>query len=110
MVAGVDGDHRCRRAVPAGPVGDRLRTGFALNGETSGLRSLAAPVRDRSGAMVAAVGAAVHLRHLTVWNAPLESVMSRLEAPLRRATTEILIRLGHRPQAWSEAALAMFFE
>ncbi|GGM94408.1 IclR family transcriptional regulator [Streptomyces fuscichromogenes] len=74
------------------------RTGFALNDEelAPGLRSLAAPVRDRSGAVVAAVNVAVHL---TVWNASVESVMSRLEAPLRRATTEISTRLGHRPQA-----------
>lgn len=56
------------------------RTGFALNDEelAPGLRSLAAPVRDRSGAVVAAVNVAVHL---TVWNASVESVMSRLEAP-----------------------------
>lgn len=74
------------------------RTGFALNDEelAPGLRSLAAPVRDRSGAVVAAVNVAVHL---TVWNASVESVMSRLEAPLRRATTEISTRLGHRPQS-----------
>ncbi|WKX14282.1 IclR family transcriptional regulator [Streptomyces sp. NL15-2K] len=74
------------------------RTGFALNDEelAPGLRSLAAPVRDRSGAVVAAVNVGVHL---TVWNASVESVMSRLEAPLRRATTEISTRLGHRPQA-----------
>ncbi|MEW2401827.1 IclR family transcriptional regulator [Streptomyces sp. NPDC046862] len=74
------------------------RTGFALNDEelAPGLRSLAAPVRDRSGAVVAAVNVAVHL---TVWNASVESVMSRLEVPLRRATSEISTRLGHRPQA-----------
>ena len=73
------------------------RTGFALNDEelAPGLRSLSAPVRDRSGAVVAAVNIAVHL---TVWNTSVESVMSRLEAPLRRATTEISTRLGHRPQ------------
>jgi IclR family transcriptional regulator, pca regulon regulatory protein len=73
------------------------RTGFALNDEelAPGLRSLSAPVRDRSGAVVAAVNVAVHL---TVWNTSVESVMSRLEAPLRRATTEISTRLGHRPQ------------
>ena len=59
-----------------------------------GLRSLAAPVRDRSGAVVAAVDVAVHL---TVWNASVESVLSRLEAPLRRTATEISTRLGHRP-------------
>ncbi|MDX3802376.1 IclR family transcriptional regulator [Streptomyces sp. AK04-3B] len=73
------------------------RSGLALNDEelAPGLRSLAAPVRDRSGAVVAAVNVAVHL---TVWNASVESVMSRLEAPLRRATAEISTRLGHRPQ------------
>ncbi|WP_319102195.1 IclR family transcriptional regulator domain-containing protein [Streptomyces caniscabiei] len=77
------------RSVRRGP-------GFALNDEelAPGLRSLAAPVRDRSGAVVAAVDVAVHL---TVWNASVESVLSRLEAPLRRTATEISTRLGHRP-------------
>ena len=71
------------------------RTGVALNDEelAPGLRSLAAPVRDRSGAVVAAVNIAVHL---TVWNSSVESVMSRLEAPLRRTTAEISARLGYR--------------
>ncbi|WP_181803182.1 IclR family transcriptional regulator [Streptomyces shenzhenensis] len=71
------------------------RTGFALNDEelAAGLRSLAAPVRDRSGKVVAAVNIAVHL---TVWNASMDSVMPRLETPLRRATTEISTRLGYR--------------
>ncbi|TXC99837.1 IclR family transcriptional regulator [Streptomyces sp. ISID311] len=78
------------------------RTGFALNDEelAPGLRSLAAPVRDRSGVVVAAVNIAVHL---TVWNASVDSVMSRLEHPLRRATTEISTRLGYRPPTSSEA-------
>ncbi|MET8979996.1 IclR family transcriptional regulator [Streptomyces sp. NPDC004539] len=73
------------------------RTGLAPNDEelAPGLRSLAAPVRDRSGAVVAAVNVAVHL---TVRNASAESVMSRLEAPLRRTGLEISARLGHRPQ------------
>lgn len=71
------------------------RTGVALNDEelAPGLRSLAAPVRDRSGAVVAAVNIAVHL---TVWNSSVESVMSRLEAPLRRTAAEISARLGYR--------------
>ncbi|MFE9094493.1 IclR family transcriptional regulator [Streptomyces sp. NPDC007264] len=74
------------------------RTGIALNDEelAPGLRSLAAPVRDRTGAVVAAVNIAVHL---TVWNASVESVMTRLEGPLRRTTAEISTRLGHRSYA-----------
>ncbi|MGW7166434.1 IclR family transcriptional regulator [Streptomyces sp. NPDC054884] len=74
------------------------RTGCALNDEelAPGLRSLAAPVRNRDGAVVAAVNVAVHL---TVWNSSVDSVMTRLEAPLRRTTTEISTRLGYRPRA-----------
>ena len=71
------------------------RTGIAVNDEelAPGLRSVAASVRDRSGAVVAAVNIAVHL---TVWNTSVESVMPRLEGPLRRTTAEISARLGHR--------------
>jgi IclR family pca regulon transcriptional regulator len=69
--------------------------GIAVNDEelAAGLRSVAAPVRDRSGAVVAAVNIAVHL---TVWNASVESVVSRLEGPLRHAVAEISTSLGNR--------------
>ncbi len=71
------------------------QTGIAVNDEelAAGLRSVAAPVRDRSGRVVAAVNIAVHL---TVWNASVESVVSRLEVPLRHTVAEISNRLGYR--------------
>jgi IclR family pca regulon transcriptional regulator len=74
------------------------RAGIAINDEelAPGLRSLAAPVRDRSGAVVAAVNIAVHL---TTWNASVEAIFARLEAPLRRTTAEISTRLGFRQPA-----------
>lgn len=69
--------------------------GLAVNDEelAPGLRSLAAPVRDRTGAVVAAVNIAVPL---TTWNASIEAIVARLEGPLRRTTAEISARLGYR--------------
>jgi IclR family pca regulon transcriptional regulator len=75
---------------------DRVRqNGFAVNDEelAPGLRSLAAPVRSRSGEVIAAVNIAVHL---SISNASVESLCARLEPPLRRATSEISARLGYR--------------
>ena len=73
-------------------------TGIAVNDEelAAGLRSVAAPVRDRTGRVVAAVNIAIHL---TVWNASVESVVSRLEGPLRHTVAEIsrAARPPHRP-------------
>jgi IclR family transcriptional regulator, pca regulon regulatory protein len=71
------------------------QTGIAVNDEelAAGLRSVAAPVRDRSGRVVAAVNVAVHL---TTWGASVESIVGRLEAPLRRTVDEISARLGFR--------------
>ena len=71
-------------------------TGIAVNDEelAAGLRSVAAPVRDRTGRVVAAVNIAIHL---TVWNASVESVVRRLEGPLRHTVDEISARLGYRP-------------
>jgi IclR family pca regulon transcriptional regulator len=76
---------------------NRVRhNGIAVNDEelAAGLRSVAAPVWDRSGRVVAAVNIAIHL---TVWNASVESVVSRLEGPLRHTVAEISARLGYRP-------------
>lgn len=69
--------------------------GIAVNDEelAAGLRSVAAPVHDRSGRVVAAVNIAIHL---TVWNASVESVVGRLEGPLRHTVAEISARLGYR--------------
>lgn len=68
-------------------------TGLAINDEelASGLRSLAVPVRDHTGTVVAAVGTAVHL---SGWNATLDAVVARLEPALRRSAGEISQRLG----------------
>lgn len=70
------------------------RTGLAINDEelASGLRSLAVPVRDRTGAVVAAVGIAVHL---SAWNATVDAIVARLEPPLRKCAQEISQRLGY---------------
>jgi IclR family pca regulon transcriptional regulator len=72
------------------------QTGIGINDEelAPGLRSIAAPVRDRSGSVVAAINVAVHL---TTWSASVESVTSRLEGPLRHTAAEISTRLGYRP-------------
>nr|WP_206068247.1 IclR family transcriptional regulator [Nonomuraea sp. FMUSA5-5] len=72
------------------------QSGVAVNDEelAPGLRSFAAPVRDRSGEVVAAVNVAVHL---TVAPTAVEALAARIEPPLRRTTAEISRRLGHRP-------------
>ncbi|WP_214105376.1 IclR family transcriptional regulator [Acrocarpospora catenulata] len=74
------------------------QSGVAMNDEelAPGLRSFAAPVRDRSGEVVAAVNVAVHL---TVAPTTVEALAGRIEPPLRRAAAEISKRLGYRPQA-----------
>ncbi|GLW27592.1 IclR family transcriptional regulator [Actinoplanes regularis] len=71
------------------------QTGIAISDEelAPGLRSIAAPVRDRTGHVVAAINVAVHL---TTWTAAIESVVGRLEVPLRRTAAEISARLGYR--------------
>lgn len=72
-------------------------TGIASNDEelAPGLRSLAAPVRSRSGDVVAAVNISVHLSMVHV---SIESLISRLEQPLRRTAATISERLGfHSP-------------
>ncbi|MGW0810947.1 IclR family transcriptional regulator [Nonomuraea sp. NPDC002799] len=72
------------------------QSGVAVNDEelAPGLRSFAAPVRDRSGEVVAAVNVAVHL---TVAPATAEALAGRIEPPLRRTAAEISKRLGYRP-------------
>lgn len=69
-------------------------TGIAINDEelAPGLRSLAGPIRDQSGTVVAAVNIAMQL---TVWNVSIESLVSRLEGPLRRTCAEISARIGY---------------
>jgi IclR family pca regulon transcriptional regulator len=74
----------------------RIReTGVGVNDEelAPGLRSLAAPVRARSGEVVAAVSIAVYLTNA---NASVDALQARLEAPLRRTVGEISAKLGYR--------------
>ena len=74
----------------------RIRqTGIAVNDEelAPGLRSLAAPIRDGSGTVVAAINIAVHL---SIWNASIDSIMQRLEPALRRTAEEISVPMGYR--------------
>jgi IclR family pca regulon transcriptional regulator len=79
-----------------GALGKVRQAGIAINDEelAPGLRSIAAPVRDRSGHVVAAINVAVHL---TTWTTSVESVVNRLERPLRRAAADISAQLGYRP-------------
>jgi len=74
------------------------QAGIAVNDEelAPGLRSIAAPIRDRSGHVVAAINVAVHL---TTWSTSVESVVNRLERPLLRAAGDISAQLGYRPQS-----------
>jgi IclR family pca regulon transcriptional regulator len=74
------------------------QAGIAVNDEelAPGLRSLAAPIRDRSGHVVAAINVAVHL---TTWTMSVESVISRLSGPLLRCAADISHQLGYRPAA-----------
>ncbi|NKZ02816.1 IclR family transcriptional regulator [Actinomadura latina] len=78
------------------------QSGVAVNDEelAPGLRSFAAPVRDRSGSVIAAVNVAVHL---TVAPASVEALAGRVEPPLRRAAAEISRRLGYRPTSESRS-------
>ncbi|MET3803053.1 IclR family pca regulon transcriptional regulator [Nakamurella sp. UYEF19] len=73
---------------------NRVRqTGIAWNDEelAPGLRSVAAPVRSRSGEVIAAVNVAVHL---SIVHVTLDSLVDRLEQPLLRTTSAISARLG----------------
>ncbi|HET8560507.1 MAG TPA: IclR family transcriptional regulator [Marmoricola sp.] len=71
------------------------QVGIAVNDEelAPGLRSFAAPVRDRTGSVIAAVNVAVHL---SVAPPSPEALAGRLEPPLRRTAAEISRALGHR--------------
>jgi IclR family transcriptional regulator, pca regulon regulatory protein len=73
------------------------QAGLAVNDEelAPGLRSIAAPIRDRSGHVVAAINVAVQL---TTWTASAESVIAKLSGPLRRTATDISHQLGYRPE------------
>jgi len=69
--------------------------GWAANDEelAPGLRSLAVPLRDASGEVVAAANVAIHL---SVWNASMDSIIRRLEPSLTATAREIGAQLGYR--------------
>lgn len=81
-------------------LGEIAKTGLAVNDEelASGLRSLAVPVYDSRGCVCAALGIAVHL---SAWNATVDAVVARLEAPLRHAGQEISRRMGYLERSGS---------
>jgi IclR family pca regulon transcriptional regulator len=68
--------------------------GIAVNDEelAPGLRSIAVPVRDHTGQVVAAAGISVHLG---AWNASIDVIVSRLNGPLRRTAEDISHHLGY---------------
>jgi IclR family pca regulon transcriptional regulator len=74
------------------------QSGVAVNNEelAPGLRSLAAPVWDRTGEVVAAINVAVHL---SAAPSTAEALARRVESPLRQTAAEISRRLGYRPSA-----------
>jgi IclR family pca regulon transcriptional regulator len=69
--------------------------GLAVNDQelAPGLRSVAVPIRDGFGEVIAALNVAVHM---SIGNASLDSTVNRLEGPLRRTATEISGRMGYR--------------
>jgi IclR family pca regulon transcriptional regulator len=73
---------------------ERVRaTGLAVNNEelAYGLRSIAAPVRDQSGAVAAAINLAVHRSMVSMGD-----LVVRLGPTLVRAAPEISARIGYR--------------
>jgi IclR family pca regulon transcriptional regulator len=72
------------------------RSGYAVNDEelAAGLRSVAVPVRNGFGDVVAAVNLAIHM---TIWGASTDAVVRKFTPPLRRAADEISRRLGYAP-------------
>ncbi|MBM4245485.1 MAG: IclR family transcriptional regulator [Deltaproteobacteria bacterium] len=67
--------------------------GFAVDHQEFmvGVRSIAVPIHDRSGAAVAAIGVSGAARRITPANVPA------IVAPLQRVAAEVSRRLGHRP-------------
>jgi IclR family pca regulon transcriptional regulator len=68
--------------------------GIAVNNEelAYGLRSIAVPVRDNSGGVVAAINLAVHRSLVS-----MEDLVIRLSPALKRTANEISARIGYRP-------------
>ena len=76
---------------------ERVRAaGLAVNNEelAYGLRSIAVPVRDRSGVVAAAINLAVHRSLVS-----MEDLVVRLSPALKRTADEVSARIGYRPAA-----------
>jgi IclR family pca regulon transcriptional regulator len=76
---------------------ERVRiAGVAANNEelAYGLRSIAAPIHDRSGEVSAAINLAVHRSMVS-----LDSLVANLGPLLKRAANEISAHIGYRPEA-----------
>jgi IclR family pca regulon transcriptional regulator len=73
------------------------RVGLAVNDEelAAGLRSIAVPVRDGFGQVVAAVNLAIHM---SIWGASTDALVRKYAPALHRAAEEISRRLGHAPE------------
>ena len=72
---------------------DRVRkSGLAVNNEelAYGLRSIAAPIRSKSGGAVAGINLAVHRTMVS-----LDEMVARLAPPLKRTAAEISARIGY---------------
>jgi IclR family pca regulon transcriptional regulator len=75
---------------------DRVRlAGLAVNDEelAYGLRSIAAPVRTRSGEAAAAINLAVHRKTVS-----MDTLVRRLAPALTRTAAEISARIGYQPR------------
>jgi IclR family pca regulon transcriptional regulator len=70
------------------------QAGIAVNNEelAYGLRSIAVPVRDRTGSVAAAINLAVHRSLVS-----MDDLVIRLSPPLKRTAAEISARIGYRP-------------
>jgi IclR family transcriptional regulator, pca regulon regulatory protein len=75
-------------------VAQARRTGFAVNDEelAAGLRSVAVPVRNGFGEVVAAANLAVHM---SIWGASTDAVLRKYAPSLKRAADDISRRLGY---------------
>jgi IclR family pca regulon transcriptional regulator len=73
---------------------ERVRaTGVAVNNEelAYGLRSIAAPIRSRSGDVVAALNLAVHRSMVSI-----DDLIERYGPPVKRTADVISAEIGHR--------------
>jgi IclR family transcriptional regulator, pca regulon regulatory protein len=83
-----------RRTALLAELGRVRESGLAVNNEelAFGLRSIAAPVRGRSGEVAAAINLAVHRSRSS-----MDDLVRRLSPPLKTTAAAISARIGYRP-------------